>query len=66
MEMVLEFECRLYVPAHGPMKARLPEQSGPRRLVQLRPLNYDELVDPSLRRLLAALESVPTPLNVQV
>jgi len=64
--MLPEFKCRLYVPAHGLMAARLPAQSGPRRLVRLTPLSYDELVDPGLRRLLAAFESVPTPLNVQV
>jgi hypothetical protein len=53
------FDCQIYVPARGPMAFRLPTESGPTRIARLQPLVYDELVDPSFRRLLAAFESLP-------
>jgi hypothetical protein len=61
---VTSFECRLYIPAHGLMAAKLRGQSSPRRLVKLLPLSYDELADPSFRRLLAAFETVGQPYRV--
>ena len=62
-----QFECQLYVPAHGPMMARLAPETGPTLVARLVPLPYDELTDPGFRRLLAAFESIPSPLRaVQV
>ena len=60
------FDCQIYVPARGLMSFRLPAESGPKHIARFVPLAYDELVDPSFRRLLAAFESVPKPLFVQV
>jgi hypothetical protein len=58
------FDCQLYVPARGLMKAQLPPESGPVHIARFQPLRYDELVDPGFRRLLAAFESVPRPLKL--
>lgn len=58
------FECQIYVPRRGVMALRLPQESGPTRVARLEPLEYDELVDPGFRRLLAAFESVPKPLQI--
>ncbi len=61
------FECEIYVPRRGMMSFRLPAEAGPTRVARLEPLEYDELVDPSFRRLLAAFETVQKPLQtVQV
>jgi hypothetical protein len=60
------FECQMYVPARGPMKFRLPVENGPTQVIRLQPLAYDQLIDPAFRRLLAAFESVPRPLTLQV
>jgi hypothetical protein len=60
------FECQMYVSRRDAIAFRLPYESGPTRVARLEPLDYDELVDPSFRRLLAAFESLPKPLVVQV
>ncbi|GAC1370431.1 MAG: hypothetical protein NVSMB39_3210 [Candidatus Saccharimonadales bacterium] len=61
------FQCQMYVGARGGMDFILPVESGPSKVARLEPLAYDKLVDPSFRRLLAAFESVPSPLqSVQV
>ena len=57
----IEFDCQIYVPLRGNMTFSFPAESGPRRVARLEPLRYDELVDPSFRRLLAAFESVQRP-----
>ena len=56
------FDCQLYVPLNGPMTARLPIEEGPRSVVTLQPIAYDQLVDPSFRRLLAAFDAAPRTL----
>lgn len=56
------FDCQLYVPANGTLMVRLPMESGPQPVVTFRPIAYDELVDPSFRRLLAAFDSAPQTL----
>jgi hypothetical protein len=56
----------MYVPTRGPIKYQLPAEPGPRPVARFQPLDYDELFDPSFRRLLAAFESIPQPLAVQV
>jgi hypothetical protein len=56
----------MYVGARG-MNFVLPVETGPSKIARLEPLAYDKLTDPSFRRLLAAFESVPSPLqSVQV
>jgi hypothetical protein len=60
------FDCQLYVTATGGITLRLPVEDGPTRMARLEPLDYDELVDPAFRRLLAAFESVPRPLVVSL
>lgn len=55
------FDCQLYVPARGMMSFRLPTEYGPTRVARLQPLEYDELVDPGFRRLLAAFNRIATP-----
>lgn len=60
------FECRMYVTGRG-MNFILPAESGPNKIARFEPLPYDQLIDPGFRRLLAAFESVPSPLqSVQV
>jgi hypothetical protein len=60
------FECHMYVARDAKMTFNLPFETGPQKIARLEPLAYDELVDPGFRRLLAAFESVPKPLFVQV
>src|SRR6185369_13135552 len=55
------FECHMYVSARGAMKFNLPVEPGPKRIARLEPLEYELLIDPSFRRLLAAFESLPQP-----
>lgn len=52
------FECQMYVSPRGAMSFRLPTESGPVRLARLQPIEYDQLIDPRFRRLLAAFESL--------
>jgi hypothetical protein len=52
------FDCQIYIPATGLMSFRMPAEAGPRKIIRLRPLDYDELIEPGMRRLLAAFESV--------
>ncbi len=54
----------MYVPARGGINLKLPRESGPQRIARLVPLEYDKLIDPSFRRLLAAFESVPNKLPI--
>jgi hypothetical protein len=61
-----QFDCQLYVTAAGSITLRMPQEDGPTRVAQLEPLDYDALIDPAFRRLLAAFETVPKPLLVQV
>ncbi len=58
------FECHMYVSPSGNMKFALPAESGPKKVARFVPIGYDKLVDPSFRRLLAAFESVPQPLQI--
>ena len=60
------FECHMYVPAGGAFNFILPPEPGPMKVARFEPLEHEELIDPSFRRLLAAFESVPEPLAVQV
>jgi len=53
------FECRMYVSARDVMKFKLPAEPGPHRIARLEPIDYERLIDPSFRRLLAAFESIP-------
>jgi hypothetical protein len=57
------FECQMYVTRRGVMEFELPSEPGPVRIAMLEPLAYDELVDPSFRRLLAAFETLPLQLQ---
>ena len=58
------FECRLYVSSLGPMKPVLDRAGEPRKLIAFRPIEYDKLVDPAFRRLIATFESLPESLPV--
>jgi hypothetical protein len=57
-----EFDCQLYVSRRGMIMLKMPQEDGPVRVARLKPLAYDELIDPAFRRLLAAFEAVPQPL----
>ena len=60
------FECRMYVTGQA-MNFILPAESGPNKVARFEPMPYEKLIDPSFRRLLAAFESIPQPLqSVQV
>jgi hypothetical protein len=52
------FECRLYVSARAPMAYALPHEAGPKKIARLKAPDYDQLVDPGFRRLLAAFEKL--------
>ncbi|HVQ43927.1 MAG TPA: hypothetical protein VMT30_03090 [Candidatus Saccharimonadia bacterium] len=58
------FECHMYISARGAIKSKLPAESGPRRVARLEPAGHEALIDPAFRRLLAAFESVPQPLQI--
>jgi hypothetical protein len=57
------FDCQMYVSSHGAMRLNVPSENGPVRIARLKPLDYDELVDPSFRKLLATFESLPKSLQ---
>lgn len=60
------FECQMYVTGRA-ISLALPVESGPSKIARLEPLAHDKLIEPSFRRLLAAFESIPQPLqSVQV
>ncbi len=61
---IQRFDCQLYVPYRGHMAFRLPSESGPVRVSRLTPLDYDTLIDPAFRRLIAAFESLPQSLPI--
>lgn len=56
------FDCQLYVSARQGITLRMPAETGPRRIIRLRPVAYEDLFDPAFRRLLVTLESVPAPI----
>lgn len=56
------FDCQLYVSARQEMILRMPPEAGPRKIIRLSPVAYEDLFDPAFRRLLATLESVPAPI----
>lgn len=62
--MPLTFECQMYVSGRDVMTMQLPPEPGPKRVARLRALDYDELINPEFRRLLAAFESLPKPLQI--
>lgn len=61
------FDCQLYVSAQGRVNLATPYEPGPRKLITLKPLAYEELISPEFRRLLAAFDRAPQTLQtVQV
>lgn len=52
------FKCHMYISARDRLAFALPAEPGPMRVARFEALDYDELIDPSFRRLLAAFESV--------
>jgi hypothetical protein len=52
------FECRLYISPRHRLAYALPTELGPKRVARLQAPEYDQLVDPSFRRLLAAFENL--------
>ena len=64
INMPITFECQMYVSGRGVMTMQLPPEPGPKRVARFRPLEYEELINPEFRRLLAAFESVPKPLQI--
>ncbi len=52
------FECHMYISGRDLIKQKLPAEPGPMRVARLRALEYDELVDPRFRRLLAAFNTI--------
>lgn len=60
--MPIQFDCQMYVTRRGAISFNLPLEAGPQKVARLEPIEYDALVDPRFRRLLAAFESVPKPL----
>jgi hypothetical protein len=58
------FDCQMYVSSRQKLTISLPEENGPRKAISLNSIDYDQLVDPAFRRLLAAFESVPKPLPI--
>ncbi len=58
------FDCQIYVAPRGTMAFSLPRESGPRRIATFVPIDYDALIDPGFRNLLAAFNSVPQPLQL--
>jgi len=61
-----DFECHMYVSKRGTIGTHLPAESEPMRVARFEPMPHEDLIDLSFRRLLAAFESIPRPLAVQV
>jgi hypothetical protein len=58
------FVCQMYVTPRGLMAMNMPQEAGPIQAARLEPLDYNELIEPGFRRLLATFESLPMPLRV--
>ena len=58
------FDCQMYVSPRGNLGLSMAHESGPRKVITLQPIEYDDLVDVSFRRLLAAFNAAPQPLSV--
>jgi len=56
----------MYVSKRGTIGTHLPAESEPMRVARFEPMPHEDLIDLSFRRLLAAFESIPRPLAVQV
>jgi hypothetical protein len=53
------FECHFYISGRNQLRVSLPAQSKPQKIARLKAPNYEALIDPAFRRLLAAFESLP-------
>ena len=54
-----QFNCQLYVSVHGHLSTMLPIENGPQRVITFAAVEFDDLIEPGFRRLLAAFDSVP-------
>lgn len=60
---MIEFNCQIYIGAHAsfnPVLARTEVQ----KVAKFSHISHKQLIDPSMRSLLAAFESIPQPLSV--
>ncbi len=60
----LQFNCQLYVTARGNLSTMLPTESGPKRVITFAPVEFDDLIEPGFRRLLAAFDSLPSLITI--
>ena len=55
----IQFNCQLYVTARGTLSTMLPTENGPKRVITFASVEFDDLIEPGFRKLLAAFDSVP-------
>jgi hypothetical protein len=59
MKSVVRFDCQLYVSARDMLQVAMPVLSTPRRVARFEAISFEALADPSLGRLLVALDGLP-------
>ena len=53
-----EFDCQMYVATKGAINLVMPFETGPRRIIRLESVTFENLIEPGFRSLLATFDSV--------
>ena len=56
-----EFDCQMYVATKGAINLVMPLENGPRRVIRLESVSFENLIEPGFRSLLATFDSVAGP-----
>ncbi len=60
---MIEFSCQMYIGAHASFNPVLARTSV-KKVAKFNHITHKELIEPGMRQLLAAFESIPQPLSV--
>jgi len=53
-----KFDCQMYVATKGAINLVMPLETGPRRIIRLESVSFENLIEPGFRSLLATFDSV--------
>lgn len=56
-----QFDCQMYVATKGAINLVMPLENGPRRIIRLESVSFENLIEPGFRNLLATFDSVSGP-----
>ncbi len=60
---MVEFSCQMYIGTHASFNPVLA-RTGVKKVAKLNHITHKELIEPSMRQLLAAFESLPHQLSI--